>query len=149
MRIAQLDMIFPILDKYENAFFMGDFNFIDGTLEESHFSGKFKDLWKEVEGPGTTTTTGQQNSNHNNYANGYSIENELQESVENHSAPRSWTVRNGRYDRILYSSNIFVGKSAEIIGNEPLPGITKTLVYPSDHKGIIKWREVAMSASDE
>lgn len=48
MRIIQLDKIFSILDQYDHAFFLGDYNFPDGKSEDEHISPKFSDVWKEV-----------------------------------------------------------------------------------------------------
>ena len=50
MRIVQLDKIFSILDQHDHAFFLGDYNFPDGTPEDKHIGRNFKDIWKEAVG---------------------------------------------------------------------------------------------------
>jgi len=107
MRIAQMKTIFPILEKYEDSFFMGDFNFPDNTNEEHHISSKFTDVWKE-----------------------------LNKSYPKEGEAGAATTADGRYDRIVYSSKMFVSTTVNLIGTNPIDQVTSETVYPSDHKGL-------------
>eukprot|EP00026_Physarum_polycephalum_P011828 Phypoly_transcript_12073.p1 GENE.Phypoly_transcript_12073~~Phypoly_transcript_12073.p1 ORF type:complete len:380 (-),score=62.95 Phypoly_transcript_12073:26-1090(-) len=112
MRIEQLKTIFPLLNAYDHAFFMGDFNFPDGSEEETHTDpSKFRDVWKEM-------NKGYKGS-----------EQDLTKSA---------TTDRGRYDRLVYSSNIFQGAGACLIGTDPIIEIStkEEEVFPSDHKGL-------------
>lgn len=111
MRIAQMDVIFPIISQYENSFFMGDFNFPDASEEEKHTRNpQFTDLWKEV---------------HKGYTGG-------------HGGEIVYTTDRGRYDRLLYSSKLFVGTEVELAGTDAIVELSTEdeIVYPSDHKGL-------------
>lgn len=112
LRIEQLKTIFPLLNEHDHAFFMGDFNFPDGSEEEKHTDpSKFTDIWKET---------------HKGYKGG-------EEEVKGAA-----TTDRGRYDRLVYASNIFRGAAVRIVGTEPLAEIStkEEEVFPSDHKGL-------------
>lgn len=111
MRIAQLKLIFPILSSYSDSFFMGDFNFPDASEEEKHTQPQeFTDLWKEI---------------NKGYSGGRGGE-------------VAATTDRGRYDRLIYSSKMFFGKSVALMGTDPIVELSteSEQVYPSDHKGI-------------
>lgn len=110
MRTEQLNIIFPLLSTYQNSFFMGDFNFPDASEEEKHTQPQlFTDLWKEI---------------NKGYSGGRGGEVVA-------------TTDRGRYDRLLYSSNLFLGSSVSLIGTDPITELSteSEIVYPSDHKG--------------
>jgi len=105
-RILQMQTIFPIISRYENSFFMGDFNFPDNSEEQKHTNPQqYTDIWNQIK------------SNSGEYAA---------------------TTDRGRYDRLLYSSKLFLGTSVSLIGTEPIAELStpSETVYPSDHKGL-------------
>jgi len=105
MRIVQLDKIFSILNTFDHAFFLGDYNFPDGTPENNHISQKFSDIWKEV-----IVDVGK-----------------IAETVPGYGRfDRIVYYSKGK---------AFTSKCITKIGEDPIPSIPDCVMHPSDHKG--------------
>lgn len=111
LRMEQFKTVFPLLSEHEHSFFMGDYNFPDGSDEEKHIPDKFTDIWKEL---------------HKGYKGG---PQDLKKAA---------TTDRGRYDRLVYSSKIFQPASACLLGTEKIVELStkEEEVFPSDHKGL-------------
>lgn len=116
-RAKQLDKVFPLLAKSDDAVLLGDFNFgHEEEPETSHLNRRYKDAWLVRRGgePGFT----------------WDIE---RNDLARRGSFKGETSR--RIDRILVRSDVWRLKSIRIIGDEPVSEGGK--LFPSDHFGLV------------
>jgi len=117
VRSNQLQFYFNTLKKYENAIFLGDFNFGDNEQPETDTIPKsYIDSW-------LITNKGQK---------GYTWNIEKSLMAKNGSFTNE---KSRRIDRILIRSDKFSPIKTEILGNTPL--IENKDLFPSDHFGVL------------
>lgn len=116
IRAEQLDYIFSVVEKADNAVVLGDFNFGDGEAEESHIPASYVDLWTEL---------------HSNKP-GYTWNIEVSEMARAGSFPGE---PSRRIDRILLRSKSYQPGWIKIVGDKPL--VAGGNVFPSDHFGLV------------
>lgn len=118
IRARQLDAIFALLAKFEEAVFLGDLDFGDGEHPESaHLSPEYRD-------PGLTLRSNER---------GFPWNTEKSPWARRESFPGE---PSRRLDRILMKSTRWTPTSITIMGDKPVPGKRKD-IFPSDHFGLI------------
>lgn len=105
-RKAQLDLIFPILERHcSHSAIMGDFNFCSESSENANILPEYMDSWPFIMGNSA-------------------------EAIENGK-----TRKNQRLDRVLIRSSMFKPHSIHKLGTEPISEALPD-VFPSDHNGL-------------
>lgn len=115
VRAKQLDAIFPLLERYDDAIFLGDLNFGDGEPEEKRLRSEYVDLWLKLR-PGQPGFT-------------WNMEKSpmaLKGSFKGEASRR--------IDRILVRSEVWVPEKVSIVGDDPITSDGQ--VFPSDHYGL-------------
>jgi tyrosyl-DNA phosphodiesterase 2 len=119
VRARQLATIFPLLERYDHAVLMGDFNFCASWPEENgRLDPRYQDLWTAVRGdePGFTEDT----------------------AVNTMRLLHTGKEKQVRYDRMLWRSpNSGWGPArVELLGDEPADP-EEPEIFPSDHFGLL------------
>jgi len=122
-RENQMSQTFSFLENYQNAMFMGDFNFGDNYRENKLIPESYDDLWKSF----------------NNI-----------ETEPGYTMPKTSDFRAWRPDHILASQSSFwtphqinrvgyevIGVYGEEAGQSMLDQVCKTVKTPSDHYGLV------------
>ncbi len=117
-RAKQLDQIFPLLRRADDAVLMGDFNFGDGEQPDTaHLDAGYTDSW-------TALHAGEA---------GYTWNIEVSEMARRGSFE---TETSRRLDRILVRSSVWKPAASKIIGDKPVEA-GKLNLFPSDHFGLV------------
>lgn len=117
-RATQLEAFFADLAVFEEAIFLGDFNFGDGEQPETvRLREEFVDAWRAV----------------HPREPGFTWDVERSPFARRESFPGEG---GRRLDRMLLKSTRWVPATATIVGDEPLAGSAGAM-FPSDHFGLL------------
>jgi endonuclease/exonuclease/phosphatase family metal-dependent hydrolase len=124
-RLKQIDECLPVLERAQNAIWLGDFNAAPESEEDARIREHFADSWADLESsPGYTRDT-----------------------TRNTMLARIKDDRHQRIDRIFVKSTCFVPEQIRLLGTAPLENSAGE-VFPSDHFGLVAEFRAAIDGTD-